>query len=252
MRSSQLETNAARIGEKSMSASRRGAAGDAYISPEFTVSDWKNLDIGNSANPDWDRAIEIFHDRLDGRFLAPVDAVRNHKRYAIQEYSGFAIVAIDCLLIETLGQFYHGFDETPKPRDTALNPTHCTHRQFYMRFLEEISTLAPHFDTDPKRKLFYLHFRCGILHQAQTKKKSRIRYGEPAMVAFADAADPDQGLIVDRNRLHDALIKEIADYEAILKSGADAQKRANFIKKMDFITTALSGTSCISGGSGSG
>jgi hypothetical protein len=104
-----------------------------------------------------------------------------------------------------------------------------------MRYIEEIGTLSSHFDSLDKRCLFYTHFRCGILHQAQTKKGSRVRYGEAKLVDFANQADAKDGLIVDRNKLHDALLTEIASYESLLKSGADSRKQANFITKMDFI-----------------
>jgi len=103
--------------------------------------------------------------------------------------------------------------------------------------MRSISTLSqPNaFDTYGKRQLFYWHFRCGILHQAQTKVQSRVRFDETVMVAFADNADHSQGLIVDRDKLHDALVAEIDAYKTLLLAGADQQKRQNFIKKMDFI-----------------
>ena len=43
---------------------------------------------------------------------------------------------------------------------------------------------------------------------------------------------------MDRDKLHDALLAEIADYETLLKasqSPADQQKQANFIKKWGYI-----------------
>ena len=49
----------------------------------------------------------------DPQYLAQVMEMRNHRDGAIREWSGFAILAIDCLIIETLGQFYNGFDKTP-------------------------------------------------------------------------------------------------------------------------------------------
>ena len=220
-----------------MKVPTNGNTDDIYISPQYKASDWKRLAMATSPDPDWSKAVQIFADRLNGRFMAQVKAMREHKDFAIQEWSGFAILAIDCLVIETLGQFYRGFDESPAQRDQVLNPNEWDHKKFYVDYMRRISTLcrAGAFDTNKKRLLFYKHFRCGILHQAQTKKKSRVRFGEQKMVSFADNADQSQGLIVDRNKLHDALAEEVEAYKNLLLNGTDRQKRQDFVKKMDFI-----------------
>lgn len=220
-----------------MSTSRLGAGGDLWISPNYMASQWRDLNISATPKPNWEEAAKIFHDRIVGRFLAPVDAMRKHADAGIREFCGFTVLAIDCLLIETLGQFYRGYQETPSPKDKTHNPEGKKHSDFYVEFMNEISHLskADCFDTPKKRSLFYKHFRCGILHQAQTKSKSRVRFGETKMARFANQADHDQGLIVDRELLHNALVDEVLAYEGLLKSGADATKRTNFIKKMDLI-----------------
>jgi hypothetical protein len=220
-----------------MGVSMRGPSGDPSISPRYTASDWKGLAMATSAKPDWSTAVDIFADRINGRYMAQVKAMRGHAEFQIREWSGFAILALDCLVIETLGQFYCGFDESPNPRDRVLNSRGWSHMDFYIDYMRSIATLAQSgaFDTDCKKRLFYKHFRCGILHQAQTKQKSRVRYDEPVMVAFADNADHCQGLIVDRDKLHDALVEEIEAYKKVLLNGTNLQKRQNFIKKMGFI-----------------
>jgi hypothetical protein len=152
--------------------------------------------------------------------------MEHHRDFEINEFSGFAIVALDCLLIETLGQFYKGIDRTPRP-----------HNQHFVDFFQGSDHFLGDFD-DTKSEIFYDHFRCGILHQAQTKKMSRIRFGLDSMVRYADAADPWQGLIVDRVRLHRALLDEINDYESLLKaprSAANQAKKESFIAKWRFI-----------------
>jgi hypothetical protein len=191
--------------------------------------------MNTSSDSDWAKAVAIFADRIDGRFLAQIKAIRENRDEAIREWSGFAILALDCLLIETLGQFYNGFDQTPDRKDKKRNPLGFSHKQFYAQFMSDINTFSKDFDTNPKRVLFYEHFRCGILHQAQTKMKSKVRFGEQSMVQFADANDPDQGLIIDRDKLHDALIAEIDAYKSLLIAGTDQVKRDHFITKMNFV-----------------
>jgi hypothetical protein len=194
------------------------------IAPGFTVADWKALDLSAPSNADWQKAVDIFQARMRARFLAPVKAIRDHADSDVAEFSGFTIVAIDCLLIETLGQFYKGEDQTSGP-----------HKDHFVAFFKGSKHFNAEFDTKEKGEIFYSHFRCGILHQAQTHKQSRVRYGVGRMVTLADPADVKQGLIIDRNLLHDALVAEIDDYIAKLRNpqdAADRKLRDMFKKKM--------------------
>jgi hypothetical protein len=198
------------------------------ISPKYRASDYLSLNLNGHINENWNKATKIFKDRLEGRFIAPVDAIVNHTTYIVKEFSGFAILSIDCLIIETLNQFYKGIDETTGDNWKAF-------RDFFQRskyFMKE-------FPTNKICKIFYSHFRCGLLHQAQTKKQSKIRYNEKRMVQPVDSTDIDKGLIVDRKLFHDAIKIEIEDYITALESPTTAEDetlRVNFVKKMDFIT----------------
>lgn len=43
------------------------------ISPKYCQKDWKNLSLLNRDSPDWNIAIKIFEDRMEGRFLKQID-----------------------------------------------------------------------------------------------------------------------------------------------------------------------------------
>ena len=73
------------------------------ISPNYTCEDWQKLPF--PAEEAWHKAVDIFKDRYRGRFLEPISRIEGYT------YAGFAIMALDCLLIETLQQFYEGEDE---------------------------------------------------------------------------------------------------------------------------------------------
>jgi hypothetical protein len=124
----------------------------------------------------WEKAIEIF----EGRFLKMVELIMD------VEFSGFAALALDCLLIETLQQFIEGVDETPRGKG----------KQYFQRFL-----IAAPFDGRfdmASAGIFYEQFRCGILHQAEIKGSSRV-WKVGAMVQFT--AD-GKGLIGNHQILH--------------------------------------------------
>lgn len=198
-----------------------------YISPHYQKDEWRKLDLFKAENQDWETAINIFLDRLDGRFRVPIDAIIHYPNWEVSEFSGFVVIAIDCLLIETLNQFYRGENETTG-----------RHSDAFWEFFSRSKFFQNEIDTKRKAELFYQHFRCGILHQAQTKKMSRIRINMPKMIQESKKGDLSSGLIVDRNLFHQALINEIDDYANRLRvpiSQNDYDLRKNFLRKMLFI-----------------
>lgn len=194
---------------------------DISISPHFRVSDWKRAVEGDII--DWNLATEIFRDRLASRYLSPVQHIASDCE--IGEFSGFAILAIDCLLIETLNQFYNGHDETKGE-----------HRKAFWNFFKK----SKHFKNSFSRKkafTFYSHFRCGILHQAQIKKLSIVRIHRDVMIKPVNPRKIGEGMIVDREKFHGALEDEIKEYIEKLKSDSSEHDRIreNFITKMNYI-----------------
>lgn len=91
----------------SWQASRTG--GDMKIGGEFRSSEWSVLRQRLEANEPkaWQEAIQLLEDRVAGRYLA-------HARQLLDRpYSGFAVLAIDCAVIEALEQFRRGAAKTP-------------------------------------------------------------------------------------------------------------------------------------------
>jgi hypothetical protein len=70
------------------------------ISFRYTSLDWQALDARNPN--DWAKAPAMVRDRLDGRFL------RFAADCLMDQYSGFVVLAIDCLMAETIQQFVDG------------------------------------------------------------------------------------------------------------------------------------------------
>ncbi len=182
-----------------------------YISPLYKDSDWKALNLATKT--DWRKAVRMVEDRLNARFF---DAVKTIDK---QDFAGFAVLALDCLLIETLQQFREGADETPRRKG----------ERYFVDFL----TTAPfsaHFSKATAAK-FYDHFRCGVLHQAEIKSSSKVRRVGPLVAPTADG----KGLIINRKLFHATLRKAFAAYLRALRNRSDGLLCQNFVKKMDFI-----------------
>src|ERR1035438_3316012 len=69
------------------------------LSPKYTVKDWN--DAFNDRE-EWDIAINIVEDRIKGRWLDAADRLLN------EPHSGFAILALDCIILESLWGFMNG------------------------------------------------------------------------------------------------------------------------------------------------
>lgn len=183
-----------------------------YISPKYTTEDWKRLDF--SKEEDWQRAVDILEDRIRGRFFDIVDKIQG------ESFAGFAVMALDCLLIETLQQFFEGVHETPSGKS----------REYFEKFLTQ-TAFREDFDGE-MAQAFYRKIRCGILHQAEIRGNSRIRIDAPDLVSWTDDC---RGLIINRKKFHQKLESVFQKYLAWLRDGADQDLRKKFRRKMDAI-----------------
>jgi hypothetical protein len=181
------------------------------ISPRYTSLDWEALDPADSKH--WSKAAEVVKDRLDGRFLRFASDCLKAK------HSGFVVLAIDCLLAETIQQFMDG-----------VTNGHRKSQKMVTKFLKG-PRFQPDFDAEA-RKAFYLDIRCGLLHQAEAKRMWLIRRKQPALLQkVADG----QGYIVDVERFHAGLQDSLNDYLKFISEPTSLLLRSNLWKKMNQI-----------------
>jgi hypothetical protein len=100
---------------------------DFLISPNYRYSDWQKLTF--SSEGEWKIGIDIVEDRIKGRFSKWIDQIEPHR------FSGFAVVALDCLLLETI--YVTGFNGV-QAQGTPSLPTAPSYRQLTL-----VSTAAP-------------------------------------------------------------------------------------------------------------
>lgn len=182
-----------------------------YISPKYSVDHWQKLTF--STEDEWQKAIDIFEDRIRGRFLEPISCIEGYA------YAGFAVLALDCLLIENLQQFREGQTQTPDRKS----------QEYFVRFFTETSFSS--YFTKEMAEMFYDQIRCGILHQAEVKENSRIRMDTP-LIKYTDDG---KGLLINRKLFHQQLVREFEAYIARLREGSNQELRVKFKRKMDYI-----------------
>lgn len=179
-----------------------------------------NLDINDPNNRDWKTAFDYLEKRFSERFIEPVELLINSEidLKSKDKKFGFAILAIDFLLSETLQSFYEGAINS-KGKSTDI----------FARFLTERDSFKQYFKTEIDAKKFYWDFRCGILHQAQTPSDTKV------WTVGKLIEKRGQYTTVNRNEYHKLLLKEIKEYFNKLKLKTDINLLKNFKTKMDFI-----------------
>ncbi len=189
------------------------------IAPGVEVADWKALDLSKPDSPDWERAISIFEQRIRGRFADVVEFLlaEDEKQLPADRKFGFAILSIDCLLVETLEAFRQGLTDTRRKSEHL-----CT------TFLSQRPAFQSFFSGDLATR-FYREFRCGIVHNAQV-----FGTGLVWSVGLLLKLDGNR-ITVNRTAFHEALMRELADYLSELRDPAKTALRGNFRTKMDFI-----------------
>ena len=171
-------------------------------------------------NNNWQQAINIFHERIDKRFLLPIKVLQSHDSKK-QPTFGFSILAIDCLLIETLISFIHG-----------LKDTIGQSKNRFIQFLVEQQPFSNFFDSITAG-IFYDDFRCGILHQAEIQQNSIIR--TTRSISLMEYVSSINQMRINRNKFHEGLIEAFEKYKKDLFDVTQVTLRKNFIIKMNFI-----------------
>ncbi|WP_434031242.1 hypothetical protein [[Pseudomonas] boreopolis] len=171
------------------------------LSRSCTVADF--LSLQNAQNRD---AIAKFvEERFEERYLDPVVANPAKK-------NGFTIMAVSCLMIESLESFRHGWKDTRNKSEKAFSSFFSHWDQF--REFREVSGD------------FYRHVRCGILHQAETTGGWRIVRSGPIRAHTT----------VNATRFSDSLRQVLHSYGSSLRTddwGSDSWLA--FRKKMEAI-----------------
>jgi len=130
--------------------------------------------------------------RLRERYIEPVLCLEP------EEKNGFSIMAVSCLLIETLETFRQGWPSSDGKSALAF----CYFLDREARF----SDFRGHF------RAFYKHVRCGILHQGETTGGWKItrKVGEPLFDMRTHT--------VHATKFHDLLADVIDSYRDELKA----------------------------------
>ena len=124
-----------------------------YLSSSVTVARYRELEGAYNRQ----EIARFVGERFRERFLLPVLGGGDEcsESGLSGQKSGFAMMAIACLMVETLEAFYQGLENT---RNKS--------KQMFLDFFNRWEEFK---DFRPVAEKFFYDIRCGILHQAETR-----------------------------------------------------------------------------------
>jgi hypothetical protein len=178
-----------------------------YLSPRYTEKQWKDAFVGSE---DWQTAINIVEDRIKGRWLDAADILLESPN------TGFAIIAIDCIVLESLWGFING-KSVPSRQEQQVYKEILSGQNF--RWKED------------QCESFRQFVRNGIMHDAETRNGWLLVKADPDSVVPAGKAGEYR---LNRTKFHNALKGTFEDWIEKLRGG-DQELRRNMRKRMNQI-----------------
>lgn len=191
-----------------------------FISEKYTYEDYLKLYFElNSPEDVWEEVIDIFIDRINSRFFYAIDKlIENKDRYEMLKY-GFAIMTLQCSLIDTFAKFRYGSNKQTE--------------RFY-KFLKEY--LIYDIDEEEKEKIatkFYKDIRCGLVHSGSTENMSGLSCDSLNLITTIKNGEKEF-ISVDIFIMDKKLRKYFKEYIKELKN-KDEELRKNFVKIMNHV-----------------
>jgi len=183
----------------------------------FTIGDYRRLESNLESEQNRRKIAEFIEKRFRERFITPLRSIPKGDR------NGFSIVALSCLMIESLGCYRLGWEGTDCKSEPVVKGPRRNDKS--RRAFNEI--LEKGFEGIDYEE-FYHKIRCGILHQGET-------YGGWIIRRRGSLLIDSENRILNANLLLDAVERALVDYTSKLKElNQDDLLWMNLRKKMEY------------------
>ncbi|EKT4544245.1 hypothetical protein OC66_06510 [Flavobacterium psychrophilum] len=148
------------------------------IAGKLSIRDWVELEkvLKSEEEENWGLAFHFFEERIKTRYLNPIKAILAMN---LNNGEGFAVVNLQCSLIETIESFINGWKFSADPYGwfkneiaLGLNDSTINNKEIFISFFDK---RIPFIDLNVNGTEFYKYVRCGLLHETQTKNGWQIR-----------------------------------------------------------------------------
>ena len=220
---------------------------DMKIAGNLTISNWNELskNLNCLSNDNWSDAFEYFEERIKTRYINPIKSILE---IGDNLGEGFAVVNLQCSLIETIESFINGckseYNTTIRKTQWKKGTTIIfnSNKEIFISFF---NNRTPFKELNIDGGLFYQDVRCGLLHETQTKNNWKIKC-DTAESGLAYQEINNRNIvekIIHRENFQIYLEKLIARYRISIITRADfdgipaCELRENFIAKFSHICT---------------
>jgi hypothetical protein len=242
--------NCQKLNQSGVMNEGRKVTDDTEIAPGISVKDWKDARIrilnGSDVSGGLGMAVKIIGDRLQSRFIGPIEKILTNDTASGE---GFAAMALMCMLIEFVQSMREGkVYRTPVSEkktiaaanrlrvsgaeyESHLQPNEYKHsRNLFVNFLTKNEPFSKWFD-GASAEDFYASVRCGLLHEASTKRNWLIRDKKAAHLRIAFEKREDGSCVLYRTPFFEALKSNIESY----LSGISAENSYGLLLKCDHL-----------------
>lgn len=214
---------------------------DIKIAGNLTINNWQELNdhLNSEKDENWGLAFHFFEERIRTRYLNPIHAILKMEDNLGE---GFAVVNLQCSLIETIESFINGwiseFDlKFKKPiwkkdglivkypnSNSTKNLGNCD------IFISFFTNREPFSELKINGTDFFRSVRCGLLHETQTKNGWKIR-------AYQDGKSIDNKIIYRKKFQQDieTVIENYKKFITINDGNKTIELRKNFKEKFNHI-----------------
>lgn len=220
---------------------------DMKIAGNLTISNWNKLskNLNCLSNNNWSDAFQYFEERIKTRYINPIKSILE---IGDNLGEGFAVVNLQCSLIETIESFINGCNSeyNSRKRKTqwkkGVTIIFNSNKEIFISFF---NNRTPFKELNIDGGLFYQDVRCGLLHETQTKNNWKIKC-DTAESGLAYQEINNRNIvekIIHRENFQIYLEKLIARYRISIITRADfdgipaCELRENFIAKFSHICT---------------
>lgn len=222
---------------------------DLEIAGKLTIQDWIYLEkvLKTDEDDNWSLAFYFFEERIRTRYLNPINAILDMD---LKTGEGFAVVNLQCSLIETIESFINGWIyNAEKDKSKQIIANRWYNKKIEVNNLVQIDKLDqdkslknvdifisffnkrdPFKDLLIKGDDFFWNIRCALLHETQTKNGWKI---------WADGPDKSiDNKIIYRNNLQKDIETVIENYKkSVLENDnkTTIELRENFKAKFNHI-----------------
>lgn len=212
------------------------------------LSQWliirEKLKASYDLDDNWRDSVSLFKSRVLSKFFDPIEVIIKRKKL---EGEGFALVTVQCALIESLAAFRQGKVFNHRRNETSPSYEYKNSYKLYVDFLNSASIFRDNFfiidnmgekqNGSPfKAEDFYDSVRCGLIHEGKTKANWTIKATKKnakTEKVFIDSSGEKINLY--RTILHYRLKEYLDTYCSELLTADNQKLRKFFVRKLDHL-----------------